>query len=161
MEYVARLIRRTTRHLGPLHNTRLTPGYAATQLTSFKRLSATTQNKGFRMYQDRIRSIQRRRHIHQPAQNLDDVARTHPGRILFSLIGRWTLDVGCSPSRSVPVVQRIERGFPKAKRALLLMCARILSVSQTDISEQLATSSVSSAVSANVLILDARVTQIG
>ena len=60
---------------------------------------------------------------------------------------------------AVPVVQRIERGFPKAKPALLLVSAPIVCGMQKGIRQRLATSSVSSAVITNALIFDARVTQ--
>jgi hypothetical protein len=61
--------------------------------------------------------------------------------------------------RRVPVVQRIERGFPKAKQALLLESAPIVHSTQHGTPQELATTFVSSAVITNTPISDARVTQ--
>ena len=61
----------------------------------------------------------------------------------------------------VPVDQRIERRLPKAKRALLLVCAPVVRRPQNCILQLLATTSVSSPIITNPLIFDARVTQTG
>jgi hypothetical protein len=63
-------------------------------------------------------------------------------------VGCWTL-----ASDSVPVVQRIERGFPKAKGALLLVFAPLVYRAQNVIRQLVETTSASSAVIMNELIL--------
>jgi hypothetical protein len=62
---------------------------------------------------------------------------------------------------NVPVVQRIERGFPKAKRAFLLVFAPVIGPKQNAASQSLVTTSVSSAVITNAQIFVAGVTQTG
>jgi hypothetical protein len=61
----------------------------------------------------------------------------------------------------VPVVQRIERGFPKAKRTLLPESAPVTVNKQNAVSQLLATTSVSSAVITHAPIFAPRVTQMG
>ncbi len=62
---------------------------------------------------------------------------------------------------AVPVVQRIEQGFPKAKPALLLTFAQVIWRAQYAVWKRLVSSSVSSVVINNPLILWCRVTQMG
>jgi hypothetical protein len=60
---------------------------------------------------------------------------------------------------SIPIVQRIERGFPKAKQALLPVSALLVRRAQGYTRQPLVTTSVSSAVIQNALIFRYRVTQ--
>src|ERR1700731_880926 len=89
-----------------------------------------------------------------------------PASPIATTLPSWLLDARSTNTfgvrfRSVPVVQGIERGLPKAKRALLLTFAPVVCDALSDMWQRLATTYVSSALIQNTLILHARVTQKG